>query len=139
MIEYRIGDVLAEEADALVNTVNCVGVMGRGIALQFKRAFPENFEAYAARCRRKEMQPGRVFVFETGMLSPRYIVNFPTKRHWRGKSRMVDIEAGLRSPRRRDPVARHPFHRHPSARQRARRIELAGGAHPVGGSLGGIR
>lgn len=97
MIEYRTGDILAEEADALVNTVNCVGVMGRGIALQFKRAFPENFEAYAARCRRKEMQPGRVFVFETGMLSPRYIVNFPTKRHWRGKSRMEDIEAGLRS------------------------------------------
>ena len=97
MIEYKTGDILTEEADALVNTVNCVGVMGRGIALQFKRAFPANFKAYAARCRRKEMQPGRVFVFETGMLSPRYIVNFPTKRHWRGKSRMADIECGLRS------------------------------------------
>ena len=96
MIEYKTGDILAEEAEALVNTVNCVGVMGRGIALQFKRAFPENFKAYAARCRRNAMQPGRVFVFETGQLTnPRYIINFPSKRHWRGKSRMEDIESGL--------------------------------------------
>ena len=98
MIEYKTGDILAEEAEALVNTVNCVGVMGRGIALQFKRAFPENFKAYAARCRRNAMQPGRVFVFETGQLTnPRYIINFPSKRHWRGKSRMEDIESGLAS------------------------------------------
>ena len=96
MIEYKTGDILAEQAEALVNTVNCVGVMGRGIALQFKRAFPENFKAYAARCKRNEMQPGRVFVFETGgMLPPRYIINFPTKRHWRGKSRIEDVESGL--------------------------------------------
>ena len=66
MIEYKTGDILAEEAEALVNTVNCVGVMGRGVALQFKRAFPDNFKAYAARCKRKAMQPGRVFVFQTG-------------------------------------------------------------------------
>ena len=98
MIEYKTGDILKEEAEALVNTVNCVGVMGRGIALQFKRAFPENFKAYAARCRRNAMQPGRVFVFETGQLTnPRYIINFPSKRHWRGKSRMEDIESGLAS------------------------------------------
>ena len=96
MIETKTGDLLAEEAEALVNTVNCVGVMGRGIALQFKRAFPENFKAYAARCKRNAVQPGRVFVFETGQLTnPRYIINFPTKRHWRGKSRMEDIESGL--------------------------------------------
>ena len=98
MIEYKTGDILAEDADALVNTVNCVGVMGRGIALQFKRAFPENFKAYAARCKRNEIHPGQMFVFETGkMFAPRYIVNFPTKRHWRGKSRMEDIESGLMS------------------------------------------
>ena len=98
MIEFKTGDILAEQAEALVNTVNCVGVMGRGIALQFKRAFPENFKAYAARCKRHEMQPGRVFVFETsGMLPPRYIINFPTKRHWRGKSRIEDVESGLAS------------------------------------------
>ena len=98
MITYKTGDVLAEPAEALVNTVNCVGVMGRGVALQFKRAFPENFKAYAAKCRRDEMRPGHVFVFETGaMVPPRYIINFPTKRHWRGKSRLEDIEAGLES------------------------------------------
>lgn len=96
MIEYRSGDILKSEAEALVNTVNCVGVMGRGIALQFKNAFPENFKAYAAACKREQVQPGRMFVFETGQLTPpRCIINFPTKRHWRGKSRIEDIEAGL--------------------------------------------
>ena len=98
MIEYKTGDILTEDAEALVNTVNCVGVMGRGIALQFKRAFPENFKAYAAHCKRNEIQPGKMFIFETGeMIFPRFIVNFPTKRHWRGKSRIEDIESGLGS------------------------------------------
>ena len=96
MIEYKTGDILTDDAEALVNTVNCVGIMGRGIALQFRNAFPENFKSYAAACKRNEVQPGRMFVFETGQLTnPRYIINFPTKRHWRGKSRMEDIEAGL--------------------------------------------
>ena len=97
MIRFTTGDILAEDAEALVNTVNCVGVMGRGIALQFKKAFPENFRVYAAACRRGEVQPGRMFVFETGALTnPRYIINFPTKRHWRGNSRIEDIDAGLK-------------------------------------------
>ena len=96
MIEYKIGNILTEDAEALVNTVNCVGIMGRGIALQFKKAFPENFKSYSAACNRNEVRPGRMFVFRTGQLTnPRYIINFPTKRHWRGKSRMEDIEAGL--------------------------------------------
>ncbi|MBC7202566.1 MAG: macro domain-containing protein [Pusillimonas sp.] len=96
MIEYTSGDILKCEADALVNTVNCVGVMGRGIALQFKNVFPGNFKAYEAACKIKEVQPGRMFVFETGQLTPpRFIINFPTKRHWRGKSRIEDIESGL--------------------------------------------
>lgn len=96
MIEFTSGDILKCEADALVNTVNCVGVMGRGIALQFRNAYPANFKAYAAACQREAVQPGRMFVFETGQLAlPRFIVNFPTKRHWRGKSRLEDIEAGL--------------------------------------------
>lgn len=96
MIEYKTGNILEEDAEALVNTVNCVGHMGRGIALQFKKAWPENFRAYAAACRREEVRPGKMFVFETGLLTnPRYIINFPTKRHWRGKSRIEDIEAGL--------------------------------------------
>ena len=98
MLEYKTGDILAEDTEALVNTVNYVGIMGRGIALQFKKAFPENFRVYAEACKRNEILPGRMFVFETGRLTnPRYIVNFPTKRHWRGNSRMEDVEAGLRN------------------------------------------
>lgn len=96
MIELTSGDILKDESEAIVNTVNCVGIMGRGIALQFKNAWPENFKAYEAACKREEVQPGRMFVFDTEQLtSPRYIINFPTKRHWRGKSRMQDIDLGL--------------------------------------------
>lgn len=96
MIEYKTGDILREDAEAIVNTVNCVGIMGRGIALQFKKTYPANFDAYAAACKKDEVQPGRMFVYETGMLTnPRYIINFPTKRHWRGKSRIEDIDTGL--------------------------------------------
>lgn len=96
MIEFTKGDLLAADVEALVNTVNCVGIMGRGVALQFKNQFPSNFKAYEAACRREEVQPGRMFVFETGALTnPKFIVNFPTKRHWRGKSRMEDINSGL--------------------------------------------
>lgn len=96
MIQYKTGDILKEDAEALVNTVNCVGVMGRGIALQFKHIFPENFKAYEAACHREEVQPGRMFVFETRSLTgPKYIINFPTKRHWRGKSRIEDVKSGL--------------------------------------------
>jgi O-acetyl-ADP-ribose deacetylase (regulator of RNase III) len=98
MIEFRTGDLLEADTEALVNTVNCVGIMGRGVALQFKHAFPENFKAYKAACAREEVRPGRMFVFETGLLAnPKYIINFPTKRHWRGKSRMEDIAAGLKA------------------------------------------
>ncbi len=96
MIIYKTGDIFKEEADAIVNTVNCVGVMGRGIALQFKKLFPENFKVYEAACKQKEVVPGKMFVYETGSLvGPKYVINFPTKRHWRGASRMEDIESGL--------------------------------------------
>lgn len=98
MIEFTSGDILKDDVDAIVNTVNCVGIMGRGIALQFKNAWPENFKAYEAACKREEVQPGRMFVYEVGQLTtPRYIINFPTKRHWRGKSRIEDIESGLKA------------------------------------------
>ena len=99
MISYKTGDIFEEDADALVNSVNCVGVMGRGIALQFKKKFPANFRAYKKACERKEVEPGRMFVFDMGprLSRPHYIINFPTKRHWRGKSRIEDIEAGLYS------------------------------------------
>lgn len=90
--------MFSEYAEALVNTVNCVGVMGRGIAYQFKLKYPDNYRAYAKKCRQNDMQPGTVFVYETqDIMFPRYIINFPTKRHWRGKSRMEDIESGLAS------------------------------------------
>jgi O-acetyl-ADP-ribose deacetylase (regulator of RNase III) len=96
MITHAQGDMLESDAEALVNTVNCVGVMGRGIALQFRKAFPANYKAYKAACEANEMQPGKMFVVELGALaSPKYIINFPTKRHWKGKSRIEDIAAGL--------------------------------------------
>ena len=96
MIEIEHGDILTANTEALVNTVNCVGIMGRGIALQFRKAFPENFKVYEGACERNEVQPGKMLVFETGFLTgPKYIINFPTKRHWKGKSQMKDIEAGL--------------------------------------------
>ena len=95
--EYRTGDIFAESwrVEALVNPVNCVGVAGRGLALRFKQLYPENFRAYAAACKRRELRPGRMFVFETGVDYPRYILNFPTKRHWRDPSRLEDIRVGL--------------------------------------------
>lgn len=95
-IELTTGNILKAEAEAIVNTVNCVGIMGRGIALQYKKAFPANFRAYALACEEGEVQPGRMFVYDTGAFTnPRYIINFPTKRHWKGKSRIEDIESGL--------------------------------------------
>lgn len=96
MIEYIEGDMLHADVEALVNTVNCVGIMGRGIALQFKNAYPDNFIQYKQACDRGDVVPGRMFIYETGTLTnPKYIINFPTKRHWKGKSRIEDIEAGL--------------------------------------------
>jgi len=98
MIKFTSGDILRADAEAIVNTVNCVGVMGRGIALQFKKAWPENFKAYARACKQEKVQPGSMFIVETGQLTnPKYIINFPTKRHWRGASRIEDVEAGLRA------------------------------------------
>jgi len=101
MIDYVTGDILAADTEAVVNTVNCVGVMGRGIALQFKNAFPENYNAYLRACELEEVQPGRMFVFENNRLhEPKFIINFPTKRHWKGKSRLSDIDSGLVALRR---------------------------------------
>lgn len=90
------GNLLEADVDALVNTVNTVGVMGKGIALQFKNAFPDNFEAYRRACEQDAVRLGEMFIFETGTLGrPRWIVNFPTKQHWRAHSRLSDINAGL--------------------------------------------
>ena len=96
MIEYKQGDLLAIDVEAVVNTVNCVGIMGRGIAMQFKKQYPENFKNYEAACKRGDVVPGKMFVYKTNNLTnPQLIINFPTKRHWRNASRMEDIEKGL--------------------------------------------
>jgi O-acetyl-ADP-ribose deacetylase (regulator of RNase III) len=96
LIEEAYGNLLEADAEALVNTVNTVGVMGKGIALQFKRAFPENFKEYEKACKRGELEPGMMLVHETRALkNPRYIINFPTKKHWKSRSKIGDIESGL--------------------------------------------
>lgn len=92
MVDEREGDLLASGAAALVNAVNCAGVMGKGIALEFKRRFPANFAAYRAACAAGEVRVGRMFVCED---DGRVIVNFPTKKHWRSRSRLEDVAAGL--------------------------------------------
>jgi O-acetyl-ADP-ribose deacetylase (regulator of RNase III) len=96
MIETGRGNLLDADVEALVNTVNTVGVMGKGIALQFRKAFPDNYKAYEKACAAGQVVPGRMFIFDRQSLqNPRYIINFPTKRHWRGRSRIEDIDTGL--------------------------------------------
>jgi O-acetyl-ADP-ribose deacetylase (regulator of RNase III) len=97
MIETTRGNLLKAPADALVNTVNTVGVMGKGIALQFRQAYPEMYRAYEQACKKGEVRLGEVQVFDLGGLvgGPRWIINFPTKGHWRDGSRLADIERGL--------------------------------------------
>ena len=96
-IQIKTGDLLKQQdVDAIVNTVNCVGVMGKGIALQFKNKWPDNFKLYEQACKRGEVRLGKMFVFDAGAYArPNFIINFPTKDHWRGKSSMAFIESGL--------------------------------------------
>ena len=101
MIEYTKGNLLEAPVDALVNTVNTVGVMGKGIALMFKELYPKNMHEYAKACKKKRVVTGKMFVTETAVLvGPKWIINFPTKRHWRAKSQMEWVEAGLEDLRR---------------------------------------
>ncbi|ENM5835606.1 macro domain-containing protein [Vibrio metoecus] len=96
MIKFTSGNILKDSSEAIVNTVNCVGVMGKGLALQFKKAFPKNFKLYKSACDRKEIKIGKVFITESGdMFNKKFIFNFPTKDHWRGKSKYEYIESGL--------------------------------------------
>ncbi|TYL46650.1 macro domain-containing protein [Marinomonas sp. IMCC 4694] len=98
MITYQSGNILHDQADAIINTVNTVGVMGKGLALQFKKAFPENFNVYKKACDDKSLQTGQVLSVPLGdMSAPFYIINFPTKSHWKGKSKLEYIEQGLES------------------------------------------
>ena len=96
MIEWKTGDILQADAEAIVNTVNTVGVMGKGIALQFKQAYPEMFAEYQKLCKTGQLQVGQMHVFDRGiMLNPRYIINFPTKEDWRAPSKISYITDGL--------------------------------------------
>ncbi len=96
MIEITRGDILKADVDALVNTVNCVGVMGRGIAAQFKKKFEANFKLYKKSCDAGYLRPGMMLVYDSNkFLNPRYVINFPTKDHWRANSKLEDIESGL--------------------------------------------
>lgn len=96
-IYYHKGNLLKSDAQALLNTVNCLGVMGKGIALQFKQAFPENFKQYVKACKNKEVQPGKMNVYATGTEeNPFYIINFPTKIHWKDSSKLEYLQHGLK-------------------------------------------
>lgn len=95
MLTFTSSNILLDPADALVNPVNTVGVMGAGLAQQFKDTFPAMFTAYAAACRAGEVEVGRMHVYDRGRLPQRWIINFPTKIHWRGNSLMGYIDAGL--------------------------------------------
>ena len=96
MLKFKKGDIFKEEVEAIVNPVNCVGVMGRGLALEFKKRFPENFKMYKESCLIGDVIPGRMLVTFGGCVKPyRFIINFPTKRHWKDLSCLEDISLGL--------------------------------------------
>lgn len=98
-LTFKNGDMFSEPVDAIVNTVNCVGVMGKGVALEFKHRWPENYKVYKAACAAKTLKPGRILIHENRRLfgdnGPRFLVNFPTKAHWRSPSKLSYIEEGL--------------------------------------------
>lgn len=98
-VKFVYGDLFSDPADALVNPVNCVGVMGAGLALAFRERYPRYYAAYAECCRRGAIKPGSVHLYPTRMAQPKYLISFPTKRHWRERSRMEDIESGLKALR----------------------------------------
>jgi O-acetyl-ADP-ribose deacetylase (regulator of RNase III) len=96
MIRYTQGNLLEADAEALVNTVNTVGVMGKGIALMFKERFARNMDEYGKACKAKQVHTGKMFITETGeLMGPRWIINFPTKQHWRSPSKLAWITDGL--------------------------------------------
>ena len=101
MIKYVQGDIFLSDAEAIVNTVNTVGVMGKGLALQFKKKFPENYKAYVKACQEGKVSLGKMFIYPHQNLlgNLRYIINFPTKGHWKGNSNIDDIRSGLESLR----------------------------------------
>lgn len=123
MITYQTGNILHDQADAIINTVNTVGVMGKGLALQFKKAFPDNFKEYKKACDDKSMVTGQVLSVPLNSINPPfYIINFPTKAHWKGNSKFEYIEQGLES-----------------LKSEVKRLELKSVAIPaLGSGLGGL-
>ncbi len=96
MIHFKTGNILADKAQAIVNTVNCVGVMGKGLALQYKKAFPSNFKEYKSACDKHLVTPGKMFITKyDDILESKFIINFPTKKHWKGASKIEFIDDGL--------------------------------------------
>jgi O-acetyl-ADP-ribose deacetylase (regulator of RNase III) len=97
MIHYTSGDIFSRTTHALVNPVNTVGVMGKGLALAFKKKYPHNFNCYQEACQMKKLDVGQILVVEDqDLFGPRTIVNFPTKRDWKNPSEYAYIESGLR-------------------------------------------
>tara|TARA_R110000796_G_scaffold168537_3_gene285443 strand:+ start:358 stop:1443 length:1086 start_codon:yes stop_codon:yes gene_type:complete len=123
MITYQTGNILHDQADAIINTVNTVGVMGKGLALQFKKAFPGNFNVYKKACDDKSLVTGQVLSVSLNSINaPYYVINFPTKAHWKGKSKLEYIEQGLES-----------------LKVEVKRLELKSVAIPaLGSGLGGL-
>lgn len=123
MIQYIQGNILHDQADAIINTVNTVGVMGKGLALQFKKAFPHNFTVYKKACDDKALQTGQVLCVPLESLNPPYyIINFPTKAHWKANSRLEYIAQGLEH-----------------LKQEVKRLGLTSVAiPPLGSGLGGL-
>ncbi|PWQ98194.1 type II toxin-antitoxin system antitoxin DNA ADP-ribosyl glycohydrolase DarG [Leucothrix pacifica] len=123
MITYKTGNILHDQADAIINTVNTVGVMGKGLALQFKKAFPDNFKVYKKACDNKSVVTGKVLPVSLNSISaPFYIINFPTKAHWKANSKLEYVEQGLES-----------------LKKEVKRLELKSIAIPaLGSGLGGL-
>lgn len=96
MMHFTTGNLLDADVEAVVNTVNTVGVMGKGIALMFKERFPQNYAAYVAACKSGEVQTGQMFVTPVHELSgPRWVINFPTKQNWRSPTQTEWVRTGL--------------------------------------------
>ncbi len=96
MIKFKTGNILKDKSDAIVNTVNCVGVMGKGLALQFKKAYPDNFKKYKSACNKGLINPGEMFITQNSdLISTQWVINFPTKKHWKGNSKIDYISEGL--------------------------------------------
>lgn len=101
MMRFTQGNLLNADTEALVNTVNTVGVMGKGIALQFRELFSENFKAYEVACKAREVRIGKMFIFANPSLTnPKWIINFPTKKHWRHPTKIEWVRGGLIDLRR---------------------------------------